>query len=113
MSPLSDPALHINPDGPRRFSGSAADLLVLVPLLRGKQRAGDEQKADTNALVVNANAVLAFSRSSAENAGGSLGRFSGGDSGRDAARTYGLVTVENDWRLARAWLAGQLGGWDG
>jgi DNA-directed RNA polymerase specialized sigma24 family protein len=24
-----------------------------------------------------------------------------------------VVTVENDWRLARAWLAGQLGGWGG
>ena len=24
-----------------------------------------------------------------------------------------VLTIENDWRLARAWLAGQLGGWDG
>jgi RNA polymerase sigma-70 factor (ECF subfamily) len=23
-----------------------------------------------------------------------------------------VVTVEHDWRLARAWLAGQLGEWD-
>ena len=30
-----------------------------------------------------------------------------------AALGGSVVTVENDWRLARAWLAGQLGGWDG
>jgi RNA polymerase sigma-70 factor, ECF subfamily len=30
-----------------------------------------------------------------------------------AAPGVSVATVEHDWRLARAWLAGQLGGWDG
>jgi len=30
-----------------------------------------------------------------------------------AALGGSVVTVENGWRLARAWLADQLGGWDG
>ncbi len=42
-------------------------------------------------------------------------RYFGGMTVADVAAALGdsVVTVENDWRLARAWLAGQLGGWDG
>jgi len=42
-------------------------------------------------------------------------RCFGGMTVADVAAAVGgsAVTVENDWRLARAWLAGQLGGWDG
>jgi ECF sigma factor len=29
-----------------------------------------------------------------------------------AALGVSVATIEHDWRLARAWLAGQLGGWD-
>jgi RNA polymerase sigma-70 factor, ECF subfamily len=29
-----------------------------------------------------------------------------------AALGVSVTTVEHDWRLARAWLAGQLGEWD-
>jgi hypothetical protein len=29
-----------------------------------------------------------------------------------AALAVSVATVEHDWRLARAWLAGQLGEWD-
>ena len=42
-------------------------------------------------------------------------RYFGGMTVAEVAAALGgsVVTVENDWRLARAWLAGQLGGWDG
>jgi RNA polymerase sigma-70 factor, ECF subfamily len=42
-------------------------------------------------------------------------RYFGGMTLAEVAAALGgsVVTVENDWRLARAWLAGQLGGWDG
>ena len=42
-------------------------------------------------------------------------RFFGGMSVPEVARALdvSVVTVERDWRLARAWLAGQLGGSDG
>jgi RNA polymerase sigma-70 factor (ECF subfamily) len=42
-------------------------------------------------------------------------RYFGGMTVPEAAEALGVsvVTVERDWRLARAWLAGQLGGWDG
>ncbi len=42
-------------------------------------------------------------------------RYFGGMTVADLAAAPGglVVTVENDWRPARAWLAGQLGGWDG
>jgi hypothetical protein len=30
-----------------------------------------------------------------------------------AALGVSVATVEHDWQLVRAWLAGQLGGWDG
>jgi RNA polymerase sigma-70 factor, ECF subfamily len=42
-------------------------------------------------------------------------RYFGGMTVPEVAAALGVaeVTVERDWRLARAWLAGQLGGWDG
>ena len=42
-------------------------------------------------------------------------RYFGGMTVAEVAAALGVsvVTVEQDWRLARAWLAGQLGGWDG
>ena len=42
-------------------------------------------------------------------------RYFGGMTVAEVAAALGgsVVTVEHDWRLARAWLAGQLGGWDG
>jgi DNA-directed RNA polymerase specialized sigma24 family protein len=42
-------------------------------------------------------------------------RYFGGITVAEVAAALGLsvATVEHDWRLARAWLAGQLGGWDG
>jgi RNA polymerase sigma factor (TIGR02999 family) len=42
-------------------------------------------------------------------------RYFGGMTVPEAATALGVsvVTVERDWRLARAWLAGQLGGADG
>jgi DNA-directed RNA polymerase specialized sigma24 family protein len=42
-------------------------------------------------------------------------RYFGGMTVPEVAAALGIaaVTVERDWRLARAWLAGQLGGWDG
>jgi RNA polymerase sigma-70 factor (ECF subfamily) len=42
-------------------------------------------------------------------------RYFGGMTVAEVAAAPGglVVTVENDWRLARAWLAGQLGGWGG
>jgi RNA polymerase sigma factor (TIGR02999 family) len=42
-------------------------------------------------------------------------RYFGGMSVPEVARALdvSVVTVERDWRLARAWLAGQLGGGDG
>jgi RNA polymerase sigma factor (TIGR02999 family) len=42
-------------------------------------------------------------------------RYFGGMTVPEVAAALGLsvVTVERDWRLARAWLAGQLGGADG
>jgi RNA polymerase sigma-70 factor, ECF subfamily len=41
--------------------------------------------------------------------------YFGGMAAAEVAAALGgsVVTVENDWRLARAWLAGQLGGWNG
>jgi RNA polymerase sigma-70 factor, ECF subfamily len=42
-------------------------------------------------------------------------RYFGGMTVAEVAAALGIsvATVEHDWRLARAWLAGQLGGWDG
>jgi RNA polymerase sigma-70 factor, ECF subfamily len=42
-------------------------------------------------------------------------RYFGGMTVAEVAAALGVsvTTVEHDWRLARAWLAGQLGGWDG
>ena len=42
-------------------------------------------------------------------------RYLGGMTVAEVAAALGIsvTTVEHDWRLARAWLAGQLGGWDG
>ena len=42
-------------------------------------------------------------------------RYFGGMTVAEVAAALGVsvATVEQDWRLARAWLAGQLGGWDG
>ena len=42
-------------------------------------------------------------------------RYLGGMTVAEVAGALGIsvTTVEHDWRLARAWLAGQLGGWDG
>jgi RNA polymerase sigma-70 factor (ECF subfamily) len=42
-------------------------------------------------------------------------RYFGGMTVAEVAEALGVsvATVEHDWRLARAWLAGQLGGWDG
>jgi RNA polymerase sigma factor (TIGR02999 family) len=42
-------------------------------------------------------------------------RYFGGMTVAEIARALGVsvVTVERDWRLARAWLVGQLGGGDG
>ena len=42
-------------------------------------------------------------------------RYFGGMTVEEVATALGVsvVTVERDWRLARAWLAGQLGGWEG
>jgi RNA polymerase sigma-70 factor (ECF subfamily) len=42
-------------------------------------------------------------------------RYFGGMTVAEVAAALGVsvATVEHDWRLARAWLAGQLGGWDG
>ena len=42
-------------------------------------------------------------------------RYFGGMTVAEVAAALGVSvwTVEQDWRLARAWLAGQLGGWDG
>jgi RNA polymerase sigma factor (TIGR02999 family) len=42
-------------------------------------------------------------------------RYFGGMTVPEVAAALGVaaVTVERDWRLARAWLAGQLGGWEG
>ena len=42
-------------------------------------------------------------------------RYFGGMTVAEVAAALGgsVVTVENDWQLARAWLAGELGGWDG
>ncbi len=42
-------------------------------------------------------------------------RYFGGMTIPEVAAALGVaeVTVERDWRLARAWLADQLGGWDG
>jgi RNA polymerase sigma factor (TIGR02999 family) len=42
-------------------------------------------------------------------------RYFGGMTVAEVAETLGVsvVTVERDWRLARAWLAGQLGGLEG
>ena len=42
-------------------------------------------------------------------------RYFGGMTVPEVAAALGVavVTVERDWRLARAWLAGQLGGGDG
>ena len=42
-------------------------------------------------------------------------RYFGGMTVAEVAAALGglVVTVENDRRLSRAWLAGQLGGWDG
>jgi RNA polymerase sigma factor (TIGR02999 family) len=41
-------------------------------------------------------------------------RYFGGMTVPEVAAALGVaaVTVEREWRLARAWLAGQLGGWD-
>ena len=41
-------------------------------------------------------------------------RYFGGMTVAEVAAALGIsvATVEHDWRLARAWLAGQLGGWD-
>ena len=41
-------------------------------------------------------------------------RYFGGMTVAEVAAALGVsvAAVENDWRLARAWLAGQLGGWD-
>ena len=41
-------------------------------------------------------------------------RYFGGMTVPEVAAALGVsvVTVERDWRLARAWLVGQLGGWD-
>ena len=42
-------------------------------------------------------------------------RYFGGMTVAEVAAALGVaeVTVERDWRLARAWLAGQLGEWPG
>jgi len=42
-------------------------------------------------------------------------RYFGGMTVAEVATALGVsvTTVEHDWRLARAWLAGQLGGGDG
>ncbi len=42
-------------------------------------------------------------------------RYFGGMTVPEVAEALGVavVTVERDWRLARAWLVGQLGEWDG
>jgi RNA polymerase sigma-70 factor, ECF subfamily len=42
-------------------------------------------------------------------------RYFGGMTVAEVAAALGVsvTTVEQDWRLARAWLTGQLGGWDG
>jgi RNA polymerase sigma-70 factor, ECF subfamily len=41
-------------------------------------------------------------------------RYFGGMTVAEVAAALGVsvATIEHDWRLARAWLAGQLGGWD-
>ena len=47
--------------------------------------------------------------------GAELRRDFGGMTVPEVAEALGVavVTVERDWRLARAWLVGQLGGEDG
>ncbi|MGO9922245.1 MAG: ECF-type sigma factor [Isosphaeraceae bacterium] len=84
-----------------------------VTVILGWARAGDEQARGEPIAVHEALDRLA--EQDGRQAQVMTLRDFGGVTVAEVAAALGgsVAAVENDWRVSRAWLAGQLGGWDG
>jgi RNA polymerase sigma factor (sigma-70 family) len=91
-----------------------AELVQGLTMILGRARAGDD-RARGELIALIHEALDRLSELDGRQAQVMTLRYLGGMTVAEVAAALGIsvTTVEHDWRLARAWLAGQLGGWDG